>query len=152
MKGHLSNSHTNSFTFGQRHFRIFPQLIFSYMWRLDSTQPCVYTPAIEFLVPGLLYLVLSHIFLCHSSPGGMLQQIDLFGFARTLQAHSAGKRRKLREDKCSNPVFLVGGNVFFSDSCLSRNRFYKHKLQNWQLKGKFHLYGFNNPWTQPELR
>ena len=152
MKGHLSNSHTNSFTFGQRHFRIFPQLIFSYMWWLDSKQPCVYTPAFDFLVPGLLFLVLSHIFLCHSSPSGMLQQIDLFGFVRTLQAHSAGKRRKLRRASVQILFFLVGGNVFFSDSCLSRNTFYKHKLQNRQLKGKFHLYGFNNPWTQPELR
>ena len=152
MKGHLSNSHTNSFTFGQRHFRIFPQLIFSYMWRLDSKQPCVYTPAFDFLVPGLLFPVLSHIFLCHSSPGGMLQQIDLFGFARTLQAHSAGKRRKLRGGQVFKSCFSCWGNVFFSDSCLSRNTFYKHKLQNRQLKGKFHLYGFNNPWTQPELR
>ena len=112
MKGHLSNSHTNSFTFGQRHFRIFPQLIFSYMWRLDSKQPCVYTPAFDFLVLGLLFPVLSNILLCHSSPGGMLQQIDLFGFARTLQAHSAGKRRKLWGGQVFKSCFSCWGEMF----------------------------------------
>ena len=134
MKGHLSNSHTNSFTFGQRHFRIFPQLIFSYMWWLDSKQPCVYKPAFDFLVPGSLFLVLPHIFLCHSSPGGMLQQIDLFGFARTLQAHSAGKRRKLRRASVQILFFLLGEMFSFLIAAFPEIHFtnINCKTDNWK--------------------